>query len=58
MPEERIEPQFICDYHHDTPPDVRPADWLLIGESGDYAVCDEHFQMRTEEGRRGWQRIT
>lgn len=46
-----------CDYRHedDLP---HPADWCLIGESGDYYVCDEHFEMRTDEGKLGWTRIT
>jgi hypothetical protein len=48
---------LTCDYHHDTEPDVRPAAWAYIGESGDYYVCEEHFQMRTEEGKRNWHRI-
>lgn len=47
----------MCDYHHDTPPDERPADWVYIGESGDYYVCDMHFRMRTEAGKRNWHRI-
>ena len=48
-----------CDYlHPDRPRPYRaPADWVLIGESGDYYVCDAHFQLRTKEARRGWQRI-
>jgi hypothetical protein len=43
-----------CDYRHD---DERMADWALIGEAGDFFVCDEHFQQRTDEGKRGWSRI-
>ena len=53
-----IEPQIMCDYHHDTEPDERPATWIFIGEAGDFYVCDEHFAMRTEEGRRGWHRVS
>lgn len=45
-----------CDYRHADGAD-RLAAWFLIGESGDYFVCDEHFAQRTEEGRRGWRRI-
>lgn len=51
----------MCDYYHldnegGALPD-RSAAWAYIGESGDYYVCDEHFQMRTEEGKRNWHRI-
>ena len=54
-----LEPeQPMCDYHHDTEPDVRPADWFLQGEAGEFYVCDEHFQMRTDVGKRHWVRIT
>jgi hypothetical protein len=52
------EPWPTCDYHHDTEPDVRPAAWCYIGESGDYYVCEEHFAMRTPEGKRNWHRMT
>ena len=45
-----------CDYRHDDG-SAHPAEWALIGESGDYYVCDEHFQQRTEEGKRGWTRM-
>ena len=44
-----------CDYRHEG--QQPPGDWYLVGESGDYCVCDEHFQMRTEERKRGWTRI-
>jgi hypothetical protein len=44
----------VCDYLHD---EIRSAAWALIGESGDYYVCDEHFQMRTEEDRRNWRPV-
>lgn len=44
----------LCDYRHDE--GEPPADWFLQGESGEFYVCDEHFQMRTEEGKRGWVR--
>lgn len=40
-----------CDYVHDEP---TLADWFLQGESGEFYICDEHFQMRTDEGKRGW----
>lgn len=50
---------MLCDYRHDHQPEIGDdlADWVYIGESGDYYVCDAHFQQRTEEGKRGWQRI-
>ncbi len=47
----------FCDYRHAD--GTKPfADWVLIGESGDYYVCDWHFQARTEAGKVGWSRIT
>ena len=55
---EAAELPFIpCDYIHSDGL-VPPAVWMLVGEAGDFYVCDEHFQMRTEEGRRGWHRVT
>lgn len=53
-PTPRVE--FTCDYRHEDGSEPL-ADWALIGEAGDYFVCDAHFQMRTVEGRRGWSRI-
>lgn len=53
------EPPFDCDYRHPGRPGERArADWALIGEAGDYYVCDWHFQQRTDEGKRGWTGIT
>jgi hypothetical protein len=46
-----------CDYIHDDGTGDHLADWVFIGESGDYYVCDEHFQQRTDEGKLGWTRI-
>jgi hypothetical protein len=48
-----------CDYRHVTDEaDIDDtAAWGLVGESGDYYVCDHHFQRRTDEGKRGWWRI-
>lgn len=46
---------ITCDWRHLGPQPL--ADWVLIGESGDYYSCDEHFQQRTESGKRGWARI-
>lgn len=46
----------MCDYRHDDDL-IHYADYVLIGESGDYFVCEDHFENRTEEGKRGWQWI-
>lgn len=46
----------FCDYKHEDGT-MRFADWCLVGEAGDYAVCDECFQRRTDPGKRGWTRI-
>jgi hypothetical protein len=45
-----------CAYIHPDGTDP-PADWAFIGESGDFFLCDEHFQPRTAEYKRGWSRI-
>jgi hypothetical protein len=47
-------PQYTCDVR-DGHPDEQPADWLLIGESGDYALCDAHFQRA--EFKANWEPI-
>ena len=51
-----IEPMVTCDYVH-TDDEPRRADWALIGEAGDFYICDEHYQMRPAEKQRGWRRI-
>lgn len=47
-------PAPTCDYVH-ADGTVPRARWVFIGEAGDFYACDEHYAMRTEEGKRGWQ---
>ena len=46
-----------CDYVHAAHDPADRACWFFQGESGEFYVCDEHFQMRSDEGKRGWVRF-
>jgi hypothetical protein len=49
------EPLFICDIFRCG----RPAEWAIIGESGDVYLCGEHHETQTSQrSRPRWQRIT
>jgi|GEM_PF-6679800 len=57
------EPEWLCDIvHFDVAPDgtatvaTRPADWVLIGEAGDFAVCDEHHQAMRDPSPQ-WRQV-
>jgi hypothetical protein len=48
---------LTCDYRHDEVEAEVPATWGLIGEAGDFYICDAHYAMRSPEHQRGWHRV-
>lgn len=47
---------IACDLIHEVDALV-PAEWALIGEGGDYYICDEHYRMVSRDQRPTWKHI-